>query len=279
MRGASRVSLAELTERLDAAIPPPATSRPAPARAETADKVGDELFAVVRLLDSEHGLRRALADPAKPSEEKAAVVRRLLHGQVSAETEDLVAEAAAARWASPSDLADAIEQLAIEALALAAQLGGTLDDLEDDLFRFSRLVSGQPGLREALIGPAPAGAKRSLLTNLLGGKVSGPSLSLITQVLTHPRGRSPQAALDLCASIAARRREQLIAEVRVAAELTAEQRRTLAAALTEAYGQGIHLNVVHDPAVIGGLSVRIGDELIDGTAATRLAEVRRKLAG
>ena len=279
MRGASRASLAELTEQLDAAIPPPATSRPAPARAVTADKVGDELFAVVRLLDSEHGLRRALADTTKPAEEKAAVVRRLLHGQVSAETEDLVAAAAAARWASPSDLADAIEQLAIEALTLAAQLGGRLDDLEDDLFRFGRLVSGQPSLREALIGPAPVDAKRSLLTDLLGGKVSEPSLSLITQVLTHPRGRSPQAALDLCASIAARRREQLIAEVRVATELTADQRRRLAAALTEAYGQGIHLNVVHDPAVIGGLSVRIGDELIDGTAATRLAEVRRRLAG
>jgi F-type H+-transporting ATPase subunit delta len=279
MRGASRASLAELTEQLDAAIPPPATSRPAPARAATADKVGDELFAVVRLLDSEHGLRRALADTTKPAEEKEAVVRRLLHGQVSAETEDLVAAAAAARWASPGDLADAIEQLAIEALTLAAQLGGTLDDLEDDLFRFGRLVSGQPSLREALIGPAPTEAKRSLLTDLLGGKVSEPSLSLITQVLTHPRGRSPQAVLDLCASIAARRREQLIAEVRVATELTAEQRRRLAAALTEAYGQGIHLNVVHDPTVIGGVSVKIGDELIDGTAASRLAEVRGKLAG
>jgi len=269
MRGASRASLAELTDRLDAAV----------STAEMADKVGDELFAVVRLLDSEHGLRRALADPTKPSPEKADVVRRLLHGQVSAETEDLVAEAAAARWASPGDLADAVEQLAIEALTLAAQDAGTLDDLEDDLFRFGRLVSGQPALREALIGPAATDAKRSLLTDLLGGKVSGPSLSLITQVLTHPRGRSPQAALDLCAGIAARRREELLAEVRVASELTAEQRRKLTAALTEAYGQGIHLNVVHDPTVIGGVSVRIGDELIDGTAASRLAEVRRRLAG
>jgi len=279
MRGASRASLAELTERLDAAIPPPATSRPAPARAQAAAGVGDELFAVVRLLDSEHGLRRALADPTKPAPEKADVVRRLLHGKVSTETEELVAEAAAARWASPSDLADAIEQLAIEALTLAAQLGGTLDDLEDDLFRFGRLVSGQPGLREALIGPAGAEAKQSLLTDLLRDKVSSPSLSLITQVLTHPRGRSPQVVLDLCAGIAARRREQLIAVVRVATELTAEQRRRLAAALTAAYGQGIHLNVVHDRAVVGGMSVQIGDELIDGTAASRLAEVRRRLAG
>jgi F-type H+-transporting ATPase subunit delta len=85
--------------------------------------------------------------------------------------------------------------------------------------------------------------------------------------------------LDLCAGIAARRREQLIAVVRTAAELTAEQRSRLAATLAAAYGQGIHLNVVHDPAVVGGLSVQIGDELIDGTAASRLAEVRRRLAG
>jgi F-type H+-transporting ATPase subunit delta len=269
MRGASRASLAELRERLSASV----------TSARIADRTGDELFAVARLLDSEHGLRRALADPTKESPEKAAVAKRLLHGKVTARTEDLVAAAAAARWAAPGDLADAVEQLAVEALAMSAQFGGTLDDLEDDLFRFGRVVSGQPGLRSALIGPADADAKRSLLNNLLSNKVSSPSLSLITQVLTHPRGRSPQAVLDLCASIAARRREQLIAVVRVAAELTAEQRSRLAATLAASYGQGIHLNVVHDPAVIGGVSVQIGDELIDGTAASRLAEVRRRLAG
>ena len=127
-----------------------------------------------------------------------------------------MAQAVAARWATPGDLADAIEQLAIEALTLAAQFDGTLDDLEDDLFRFARVVSGQPQLRTALTGPVPDGAKRGLLQDLLATKVSSPSLSLITQLLTHTRGRSPQAALDLAAGIAARRREQLIAVVRVA---------------------------------------------------------------
>ena len=152
---------------------------------------------MVRLLDSEHGLRRALADSGKPSAEKAAVARRLLHGRVSEATEGLVADAAAAHWATSGDFADALEQLAIEALTMAAQYGGTLDDLEDDLFRFGRVVAGQTGLRAALIGPTTADAKASLLANLLSNKVSGPSLSLITQVLTHPRGRSPQAVLDL----------------------------------------------------------------------------------
>jgi len=268
MRGASRASYAELRERLTAA-----------ARGQvTAGRVGDELFAVVGLLDNEHGLRRMLADPAKPSGEKSAVAGQLLHGKISGPTEKLVVEAVAAQWATPGDLSDALEQLAIEAYTIAAQHDNSLDDLEDDLFRFGRLVSAQPGLRSALMGPTSADAKASLLADLLSDKVSAISLSLISQVLTHPRGRSPQAALDLCASVAARRREQLIAVVRVATELSAPQRRRLADVLTNAYGQGIHLNVVHDPAVVGGMSVQIGDELVDGTAASRLAEVRRRLA-
>jgi F-type H+-transporting ATPase subunit delta len=269
MRGASRGSYADLRDRLGVAAP----------GAAAAEQVGDELFAVVRLLDAEHGLRRALADATKAPAEKAAVASRLLRGKVTPAAEQLVADAAGARWATPGDFADALEQLAIEAYTMAAQYGDTLDDMEDDLFRFGRLVTGQPGLRSALIGPAPVAGKASLLTDLLSGKVAAPSRSLITQVLTHPRGRSPQAALDLCAAIAAHRREQLIAVVRVAAGLTAAQRQRLAATLTATYGRGIHLNIVHDPAVLGGMSIQIGDELIDGTAASRLAEVRRRLAG
>jgi F-type H+-transporting ATPase subunit delta len=293
MRGASRASYAELREGLAAVAVGPAT----------AEQIGDQLFAVVRLLDSEHGLRRALADPSKPGAEKATTVRRLLHGRVSEATEGLVADAAASHWATSGDFADALEQLAIESLTASAQFssggttprtprgvsdgeanisdtqGGTLDDLEDDLFRFARVVSAQTGLRSALTGATPPAAKASLLDGLLASKVSGPSLSLITQVLTHPRGRSPQAALDLAASIAARRREQLIAVARVATELSAAQRQRLLQTLQAVYGRGIHLNVVLDPAVIGGVSVHVGDELIDGTAAGRLAAVRRKLAG
>ena len=218
MRGASRASYAELRGQLGAVAVGPATS----------EQIGDQLFAVVRLLDSEHGLRRALADSGKPSAEKADVARRLLHGRVSEATEGLVADAAAAHWATPGDFSDALEQLAIEALTMAAQYGGTLDDLEDDLFRFARVVAGQTGLRAVLTGPTTADAKASLLSTLLSNKVGGPSLSLITQVLTHPRGRSPQAVLDLAAGIAARRREQLIAVVRVATELSAAQRQRLA---------------------------------------------------
>ena len=270
MRGASRASFSALTEQLAAANITSAT---------VATRLGNELFAVTGLLDTEHGLRRALSDPGKPAAEKAAVTSALLHGKVSGRTESLVVAAAESRWAASGDMVDAIEQLAVEAMVIAGEAEDGLDDLEDGLFRFGRVVSGQPELRAALASTwLPGERKEQMLTALLRGKVTAVTLRLIIQMVTHPRGRGLTQALDMCASLAARRRQQLIAVVRTAVELSAAQRRRLAGALAASYGHPVHLNVVIDPSVVGGMSVQIGDELIDGTAATRLAAVRRKLA-
>jgi len=260
MRGASRASFAALREQLGSGAN------------------GDELFAVTGLLDAEHGLRRALSDPAKPAAEKAAVAHQLLHGKVSAATENLTAAATEQRWGSPSDLSDAVEELAIEATVVGAVSKQQLDDLEDDLFRFGRLVAAEPNLRQALAADVPVAGKQGLVADLLRNKVSAVALTLISQLVAHPRGRSLTVSLELAAGIAAKRREQLIATVRSAGPLNEEQQQRLATALQTAYGHEIHLNVVIDPTVVGGISVQIGDELIDGTAASQLAAVRRKLA-
>jgi F-type H+-transporting ATPase subunit delta len=264
MRGASRASLAALSERLPA---------------QAAVDLGEELFAVVRLLDSEHALRRAVSDPGKPAGEKSAVATELLHGRVTQVAEELVAAAAESHWASTGDMVDAIEQLAVQAMTIAADANDTLDDVEDELFRFGRVVGGQPALRAALADPSlPLERKRGLLGALLEGKVTPVTLSLVYQMATHPRGRQLTAALEMCASIVAQWRQQLIAVVRTATELSAAQRRRLAQTLARSYGHRVHLNVLIDPSVLGGISVQIGDELIDGTVTTRLAEVRRRLA-
>jgi F-type H+-transporting ATPase subunit delta len=271
MRGVSRASFADLTGRLSAEdITTPTV----------ATRLGNELFEVVGLLDTEHGLRRALSDPGKPAEEKSAVASALLRGKITRRAEGLVVAAVEGHWATQGDMVDAIELLAVQALVLAAQADGGLDELEDGLFRFGRVVAGQPELRSALASTwLPDEQKRQLLGALLEGKTTAVTQRLIEQMVTHPRGRALPVALDLCAEVAARRREQLIAVVRTAVELSASQRRRLAAALARSYGHQVHLNVVLDPSVVGGISVQIGDELIDGTAASRLAEVRRKLAG
>jgi F-type H+-transporting ATPase subunit delta len=271
VRGVSRASFADLVDRLNAENITSAT---------VAGRLANELFAVVGVFDTEHALRRALSDPGKPAAEKGAVAGELLRGKVTRRAEALVVAAAEGHWADSGDLPDAIEELAIEAMVLAAQAEDGLDELEDGLFRFGRVVTGQPDLRAALAGGwLPERSKQELLGALLDGKVTAVTLRLINQMVAHPRGRPLNVALEMCADIAARRREQLIAVVRSAAELSPEQRRRLAAALAASYGHDVHLNVVVDPAVVGGISVHIGDELIDGTAASRLAAVRRKLAG
>jgi F-type H+-transporting ATPase subunit delta len=269
VRGSSRASLAVAKERL------------AEILAGDADpgQLGDEMFAVTGLLDSETALRRMLADPTREARAKAGLVRQLLGGRIGAPALELVSTLVGERWSEPRDLADAAEQLAVLAIVEIADREGTLDDLEDELFRFGRVVNAEPELRAALSNPFfPAERKRELLHALLDGKVTGPTMRLVTQAAVQPRGRTLDASLDEFAQLAAERRERLVAEVHVATALTAEQRRRLAAALAAAYGHDVHLNVVLDPQVIGGVSVQIGGEIIDGSVANRLAELRRRLA-
>ena len=123
---------------------------------------------------------------------------------------------------------DAIEQLAVLAVVTEADEAGRLDDLEDDLFRFGRVLGTQPELRAALGNPfAPADAKRQLIDTLLADKTSPQTVQLVTQAALQPRGRSLDRTLEQYAALAAEQRERLVAEVRVANELSAEQRRRL----------------------------------------------------
>ena len=269
MRGASRASLAEATDRLSAML----------AGGADAGQLGDELFSVADLLDSQSGLRRVLSDPSRQAAAKAGLAEALLSGKVAAATLEVTTGLVSGHWSAPGDLADAAEQLAVLAVVAGADEEGTLDELEDELFRFSRVVDAEPDLRVALSSPfIAAERKQQLIDALLAGKVTQPALRLITQAAIHPRGRSLGRSLEEYARLAAQRRARLIAEVHVAAELSAQQRERLAAALSVAYGHDVHLDVVLDPEVIGGMSVRISDELIDGSMASRLAALRRKLA-
>jgi F-type H+-transporting ATPase subunit delta len=269
MRGISRASAAQLEERL--------ASRS--LGAQDLLEVGNELLGIAGLLASQSVLRRALTDPSRPAEARSSLATSLLASRVSAAASELVAAAAAAPWSAPGDLTDAAERLGVQAIAAAAEADGRLDDLEDELFRFGRIVASQPDLRMALTNPfVPADHKRQLLSQLLAGKVTPEALRLITEAAVSPLGRSLDVSLEEYARLAARRRERLVAEVHVAVALSAEQRGRLSGALSEIYGHQVHLNVVLDPRIAGGMTVRVGDELIDGSVAARLAEARRRLA-
>ncbi|MCO6006195.1 F0F1 ATP synthase subunit delta [Actinoallomurus purpureus] len=267
MIGASRASFVEARERLEAAL-----SAGDPAA------FGDELFAVVHLLDREHVLRRALSDPAQPAERRAGLATAVFDGKVSAAVRDFVADVVRLRWVRSVELADAFEELAVSAVAAGAEAQRRIDDLEDELFRFGRIVEAQSALRGALVDRrVPGGPKAELLTTLLEGKTTAATLRLVTEAVTHTRGRSLERALETYGRIAAERRHRLVAVVRTAVELDEGQKTRLTTALSAQYGRDVHLNIEVDPSVLGGISVQIGDEEIDGTIARRLEDVRRRI--
>lgn len=271
MRGASRASLSAAKERLAVGL--------AAVTAAQANDVGDQLFAVVDLLDREPGLRRSLSDPSRDRAARAGLAQALLAGKISDATLEHVTGLVAARWSEPGDLPDAGEQLAVLAVAEGADKDGQVDELEDELFRFARIVQANPRLRSALSNQfVPADARAGLVSDLVVSKVSDPALRLITQAAAHPRGRSLDAGLESYSDLVAELRQRLVAEVHVAVPLSREQRGRLAAALVAAYEHDVYLNVVVDPELIGGVTVRIGDELVNGSIASRLAELRRGLA-
>ncbi|MFI9841295.1 F0F1 ATP synthase subunit delta [Nonomuraea sp. NPDC051941] len=269
MRGLSRTSLAEVEERFNAV-----------AGSADLGTLSDELFAIADLLDREHGLRRALSDPARPGEQKAATVRALLAGKVSEAAIATTEAAVSVRWSRAGDLADAIERLGVVAAAAEAESQSRLDDVEDELFRFGRIVAANPDLRRALADQAaPEAGKEQLLGDLIGRKVAPTSLRLLKQVAVHPRGRSLESGLEEFIQLVAQQRQRLVAVVRSAVELTEAQKQRLTAWLSASYGRDVHLNVEVDKRVLGGFSVRIGDEIIDTTIVGRIEEVRRRLAG
>jgi F-type H+-transporting ATPase subunit delta len=270
VRGASRDALAVARERLDEAL---RGADDAVVATTSAD-----LLSVARLLSHEPALTRALADPGTSAETRGALLETLLGERLSPLALDVMRGVVGARWSAPGDLIDGVEALGAQAAFEEATREGTLDEVEDELFRFARIIDRAPGLRSALTDPAmPVENKRDLVHTLLANKVTPVTATLVESVVLAPRGRPADRAIDELAAQAAARRQRQIAVVRVAIPLDEDLRDRLAAALEQALGHAVRLQVETDPSVVGGIVVRVGDELIDGSVIRRLAQARRGL--
>ncbi|MFE7559543.1 F0F1 ATP synthase subunit delta [Kitasatospora sp. NPDC057500] len=271
MIGASREALAAGRQNLESLTD---------STSVDAAKLAEELTAVTALLDREVSLRRVLTDPSRSGQDKAQLASSLLTGQVSGETVDLLSGLVRSRWSGARDLVDSTEQLAAYAEVIAADKAGALDDVEDELFRFGRVVSGSHELRSALTEPkAGAGAKAALIKKLLGGRAYAGTVRLVTSLVNNPRGRSLEQGLESFSKLAAARRDRVVAQVATAVPLSDGQKERLAGALGRLYGRRVHLNIDVDPEVVGGIRVQIGDEIIDGTVSSRLEGARQSLEG
>jgi F-type H+-transporting ATPase subunit delta len=265
MRGASNESLARAEQALAGASP--------------AEGLGSELFSIARLLDGSGALRRALTDPARPADAKAALSRQLFNGKISAQALEILSVAVSGRWVSGRDLGDALDQLSVEAEVAYADSRGKLDEIEDELFRLDRVVAAERALAEKLGDRGiPVEHRQELIHGLLQGKAD-PTTVRLAERAVDGRGRGFAASMRSYQVAAAARRSASIATVRVATDLTEAERTRLSTALGRQYGRDIQLNVIVDPEVVGGVRVDIGDEVIDGTIAAKLDDAQRRIAG
>ena len=237
--------------------------------------IGQQLFEAARVIGDSAQLRTMLADPSAASDDKAKVIGAIF-SSINDDARGLLSEIAGARWSTQDDLLAGIEEIAIRAVAASAPASVSV---EDELFTFGAAVSSDPEL-ELAVGSklgSPA-SKSALITSLIGGKASPQSLAIIDHLVQQPRGRRIGELIRTAAEIVADEAGLAVATVITAAPISDAQLERLRAGLSQTYGRDLQLNQVIDPAIIGGIRVQIGDDVIDGSVSTRINDLRLRLA-
>ena len=272
LKGSSRSSLVTTRAHLEKLV----SQLDAPAAAQ----VSSELLSIVTVLDSSIALRRALSDFARDEASKVALSKQVFTAISNGHAFTVLATMVGLRWSSPRDLGDVLELLGVETLSVAVEKAAQLEQLESELFAFAQIVSKNPELRATFALRSASEVKKSdLVSALLSGKALQASINLISFLVDHPRGRNLESGLNEFADIISARKARMIAHVVSASALSPDQVSRLTGALTKMLGHEIRVNVSIEKEVVGGLSIRIADELIDGTVIARLAQADRLLAG
>ena len=242
---------------------------------QVGDTFATDMFAVVDALEASPALRRAVTDPGTPESARKALVHGLLDGKVDKAVVDLVAEAATLRWAGGRTFAAALERQAVRGQLVAADRRSELDDTEDQLFRFARLVESNPDLRNVLADRSIDRSKRQeLVGELLRDRATDATIMLAKRAVAA-RERTFANTIEGYVTLAAAQKNRVVATVRVAKPLTSNQRDRLHAALTKQIGRDVAIQEVIDPDVLGGVRVELGDEVFEGTVVDRLEAARR----
>ncbi|TAM86267.1 MAG: F0F1 ATP synthase subunit delta [Jatrophihabitans sp.] len=241
--------------------------------------VADDLYGVAEVLVRQPRLRRILGDPATDPDGRATLLTDLLGARIGDAALQIGQAIVRARWSSPWDMTDAFETAGDDAMFAGAEMVGTLDEIVDELFRFERVLDANSELTTLLDEPSVDPDRRvGLLRGVLQGRAHPVTEALLTHSLHSQRKRSLTLAIDDLLEEAAARQERSLARVISAVPLTQEQCDRLAGTLSHMYGRAISVRTAVAPAVRGGLIIRIGDEVIDGSIAARLLKARAGLA-
>lgn len=239
-----------------------------------ASQTGAELFSIVEVLDGDRGLRVAVADSSVTAEQRSGLLSTVFAGKVSQMTLDLAKEAAAQVWSTPREFRAGLVSLGRRALLRSAEQQGQLTRVEEEISALGRILASEPHLAQ-LLGDrnTPAERKRQLLANVLYGKVTAVTEALAKQVIGRPVANPIDDLNSLVAEVAELRGKE-VANVTSAEPLNAIQIDQLAAKLSRIYGREMSIHTEVDPSLLGGLIIRVGDEVIDGSTSGKLERLR-----
>src|SRR5580765_8505536 len=148
---------------------------------------------------------------------------------------------------------------------------GHLDEVEDELFRFARIVEGNDDLRMSLANPGlPLERRAAIVDELLDNRALPVTKAIAAFIVGAGRGHDLPTIVDRFVALAAQGREHAVAEVRSAVALDDTQRQRIAEALSRATRKNVEVKVIVDETVLGGIVATIGDTVIDGTVRHRL---------
>jgi F-type H+-transporting ATPase subunit delta len=175
-------------------------------------------------------------------------------------------------------MSDAMIEGYARALFEIARAEGTLDEVEDELFRFARSYESSDALRTTLTDDnLPAEKRQAIVEDLLDGKATTTTVQLVAMVVGSGRGRDLPAIVDSLVERASSAKQLDVAEVRTAVPLTDDQLDRLKAALENATGKSLNLKATVDPSVVGGIVATVGDTVIDDTVRTRIDQLKSRL--
>ncbi|MGA8327841.1 MAG: F0F1 ATP synthase subunit B/delta [Mycobacterium sp.] len=273
MRSASRDALTDLSKQFDELTDG--------LDDQGLSTLADDLTSVAAILIHETVVTRYLTLPAEDASPRVRLVERLLSGKIGEPALEILKSAVSERWSAEADLIDSIELLSRQALLIRAERAGHADDVEDELFRFARILDAQPRLA-ILLGDyeVPADTRIGLLRKVLdaaGSPVNPATADLLAKTVQLLRGQSAESAVQSLAEVAVARRGEVVAHVSAAAELSNPQHTRLTDVLSRIYGHPVTAQLHTDSELLGGLAISVGDEIIDGTLSSRLAAAQTQL--
>ncbi|APT92763.1 ATP F0F1 synthase subunit delta [Corynebacterium phocae] len=271
MKAASREALATAQDTLDSLL------KGADAVADSA-RTGLDLFEVVGVLDGNRELRVALNNTAASAEARKSLVNTLFGQKLSSQALRVVEEAAQLQWSSARDLVKGLVVLGRRALLRGAEAQGQLGMVEDELFRLSRILDREGELTQLLTDrSAESARKRGLLANVLYGKVTMFTEALALQAIDRPE-QNPVDDIAGLASDAASLQGRTIAFVTTAVEMNESQQAELANKLGNIYGRAMSIHSEVDTSLLGGMTIRVGEEVIDGSTKGKIERLRTAMA-